>query len=134
MEYARVWVLGVGPLMCPKLCLVDIPRMNVYVDGILYPKHIHLFLERLYLAYSDNYALYMNHLHQGVGNAVFTRLFSMFQAHVVCDRYWFDVAEGRVRMSLYFRVYDEQLRWVQNVFATNTINVYTGESNIFVNL
>jgi hypothetical protein len=135
MMFSSVWVLGVGRLMVPRLCVVDIPRMNVYVNGVLFPKNIYLFMDQLYVLYQNNYVYYTMYTNQSIGNAVFNRIKPMFHDyHIVCQNYWIEVVEGYVTMKLFFKVFDKELNFVRNLDTWNKINVFSGESTIFCKL
>lgn len=134
-QYANVWVLGVGRLMVPKLCVLDIPRMNVYVEGTLFPKTIHDFMDKLYSMYGTNYIFYTLYINQSIGNAVFNSVQPLFKnQHVICQYYWIEITKGRVCMKLFFNIYDDELSWIRNLDASNKIDVFTGESTIFLKL
>lgn len=133
--YEKVWVLGVGRLMVPRLCIVDIPRMNVYANGILMPKNVHDFIDKLYSMYGSDYIYYTLYTNQSIGNAVFNRVQPMFENyHVICRWYEIKISQSCVCMRLYFNIYDHKLRWVRNLDTSNSIDVFTGESTIFLKL
>ena len=135
MMFIRLWVLGVGRLMIPRLCVVDIPRMDIYVNDILFPKNIYIFIDKLYTLYRYNYVYYTMYINQSIGNAAFNRIKPMFPTdHIICQKYWIEVVEGFVTMKLFFKIYDKELNFIKNVDVSNKINVFTGESTIFCKL
>ena len=118
----RIWILGIGPLMVDKLFLVDVKRVNVYLDDRLMPKNEYIVLEKLYELFGSEYYFYTKYISQRLGNNAFDHLKQQYEnKHIICKQYNIYVYKNRVEARMFFSLYDTQLRWVKNIKVDSMI-------------
>ena len=122
----RIWILGIGPLMVDKLFLVDVKRINVYLNDILMPKNEYFVLEKLYELFGSDYFFYTKYISQRLGNNAFDNLKQQYEnKHIICKQYKIYVYKDKVEARMFFSIYDSKLKWIKNIKVVSKIKKYS---------
>ncbi len=121
----RIWILGIGPLIVPKLFYVDIKRVDLYIDKVLIPRNVYVITEKIYTIFEDDYYYYLQFISQTLGNAMFDLLKTQYKNnHLTCKKYvlYVDSKKKQIEAKMCFAVFDMSLKWIKNINASSKVS------------